>query len=156
MPRFELENVNDHEAQRRITKELDLELLQHAPALLKTIDAIAEMMGLGFVHTGNLRDGTLTFYATVHGAEFFLRRDWHYAGVRYLVCAWNAEGRPCRRIATLGQLRRAVRTLVAVFLFRRSTWKRLECAKALHSRIGQDALVRVLGVDLMRMCLKGV
>ena len=153
--RFTLETVDDQEAQRRIERELALEMMQAAPMLLKTIDVIEGMAALGFAHTGNLRDGTLTFFSAGNdSAEIYLRRDWHYAGVRYLVCCWNAEGRrPCRRVASLPQLRRAVRTLVAVFRFRKNAWRRLAVAEALHPRLGQDALVRVLGLDMMRMCL---
>ena len=60
--RFTLETVDDQEAQRRIERELALEMLQAAPLLFKTIDVIEGMAALGFAHNGNLRDGTLTFF----------------------------------------------------------------------------------------------
>lgn len=137
MPRgFELERISDEEARRRIRRELDLELLQ-TRALLKTIDVIEAMSTtLGFAHTGNLRDGTLVFESD--GAQFFIRRDWAYAGVRYAVCCWSAEGRPCRRVATLRRLVGAVRAL----RFRTEAWRRLEIDKALvPSTTGSEGML---------------
>ena len=146
MPRFALEeHVTDAEMQRRLKAELDVELLQtRAPRLLAAIDVIETMMGLGFGHRGNHRDGTFIFVSGE--SEVFIRRDWAYAGVAYHVCL-DAD---CRRISSARQLRRAVRGLV----FRRGATVAL--TQALHHRLGAAAAIRVLGADCVGLCLAWV
>ena len=146
--RLECDTIDEEEAQRRIRRELALERLPRtkAPRLLKTIDVVEAMCARGFAPTGNLRDGTLVFED--EASSVLVRRDWGYAGVAYLA-ACDGRSLGGRRITTPRQLARAV----AALRFRRNAWRRLECAKALHDRLGRDAAISVLGLDALRMCL---